>query len=83
MSNMEINLKYFKALAFLALTLTTYTAQENDTSVLKKSLKPWQPIEVSKSGDTLTHRFLNQLTAARLTIRCAHLVYGLWPVLLY
>ncbi|EKS7201791.1 hypothetical protein O8H67_000394 [Enterobacter asburiae] len=35
MSNMEINLKYFKTLAFLALTLTTYTAQENDTSVFK------------------------------------------------
>lgn len=54
MFNKEINLTYFKPLAFLALALTSYTAQASDTSVLKKSLEPWQPIEVSKNGDTLT-----------------------------
>lgn len=54
MFNKEITLKFFKAAAFLTLALTSYTAQANDISVLKKSLKPWQPIEVSKSGDTLT-----------------------------
>lgn len=54
MFNKEIKLKYLKVIAFLALALTSYTAQATDTSVLKKSLKPWQPIEVSKSGDTLT-----------------------------
>ena len=47
-------MKLQKAVLLLALALTSYTAQANDTSVLKKSLKPWQPIEVSKSGDTLT-----------------------------
>ncbi|WP_258364692.1 hypothetical protein [Enterobacter hormaechei] len=54
MFNKEITLKYFKVAALLALALTSYTAQANDISTLKKSLKPWQPIEVSKSGDTLT-----------------------------
>lgn len=54
MFNKEITLKFFKAAAFLTLALTSYTAQANDISVMKKSLKPWQPIEVSKSGDTLT-----------------------------
>ncbi len=54
MFNKEITLKYFKAAALFALALTSYTAQANDISTLKKSLKPWQPIEVSKSGDTLT-----------------------------
>lgn len=53
MFNKEITLKYFKAAALFALALTSYTAQANDISTLKKSLKPWQPIEVSKSGDTL------------------------------
>lgn len=47
-------MNYFKTSALFALALTTYTAQANDASTLKKSLKPWQPIEVSKSGDTLT-----------------------------
>ncbi|MGF6424444.1 hypothetical protein ABIE11_003980 [Lelliottia sp. 489] len=47
-------MKYLKAVTLLALALTSYTAQANDTSTLKNSLKQWQPIEVSKSGDTLT-----------------------------
>lgn len=51
--NKEITLKLFKSLAFFIIALTSYTAQANDVSTLKKSLKPWQPIEVSKSGDTL------------------------------
>ncbi|HHN5635087.1 hypothetical protein [Enterobacter hormaechei] len=54
MFNKEINLKPFKTVVLLALTLTSFTALANDTSTLKKSLKPWQPVEVSKSGDTLT-----------------------------
>lgn len=54
MFNKEITLKFYKAAAFLTLALTSYTAQANDISVMKKSLKPWQPIEVSKSGDILT-----------------------------
>ncbi|WP_391487646.1 hypothetical protein [Leclercia tamurae] len=53
MFNKEITLKYFKVAALFALALTSYTAQANDTSVLKKSLKPWQPIEVSKVGGKL------------------------------
>lgn len=52
--NKEITLKYLKAVTLLALSLTSYTAQANDASTLKNSLKQWQPIEVSKSGDTLT-----------------------------
>ena len=54
MFNKEITLRYFKAVALFTLALTSYTAQANDTSTLKKSLAQWQPIEVSKSGDTLT-----------------------------
>lgn len=47
-------MRYFKAVALFTLALSSYTAQANDTSTLKKSLEQWQPIEVSKSGDTLT-----------------------------
>lgn len=54
MFNKEITLNFLKAVALFALVLTSYSVQANDTSTLKKSLKPWQPIEVSKSGDTLT-----------------------------
>ncbi|UXD93385.1 hypothetical protein K2Y34_13230 [Cronobacter sakazakii] len=32
----------------------SFTSQANDVATLKNSLKPWQPIEVSKSSDTLT-----------------------------
>ncbi|QZY38390.1 hypothetical protein HU826_07780 [Enterobacter cancerogenus] len=53
MFNKEIILKFFKAVAFFTLAVTSYTAQANDISVLKKSLKPWQPIEVSKNGDNM------------------------------
>lgn len=54
MFNKEIILNYIKAIVLFAFTLTTYTAHANDISTLKKSLKPWQPIEVSKSKDAVT-----------------------------
>ncbi|MEB4674622.1 hypothetical protein MXL54_07570 [Enterobacteriaceae bacterium G50] len=47
-------MKLVNVVALLAFTLTSYSAQASDTSVMKKSLKAWQPIEVSKSGSTLT-----------------------------
>lgn len=52
--NKEIILKLLKTTLLLSLVLTSFTSQANDIATLKKSLKPWQPIEVSKSGDTLT-----------------------------
>ncbi|KLP68060.1 hypothetical protein A9X61_15215 [Enterobacter asburiae] len=52
--NKEIILKLLKTTLLLSLVLTSFTSQANDVATLKKSLKPWQPIEVSKSGDTLT-----------------------------
>ncbi len=54
MFNKEITLKCCKVAALLAIALTSYAAQANDASTLKKSLKQWEPIEVTKSGDTLT-----------------------------
>ena len=54
MFNKEITLNYIKTIVLLALTLTTYNAHANDISTLKKSLNPWQPIEVSKNKDTVT-----------------------------
>ncbi|WP_249039993.1 hypothetical protein [Enterobacter roggenkampii] len=47
-------MKLLKTTLLLSLALMSFTSQANDVATLKKSLKPWQPIEVSKSGDTLT-----------------------------
>lgn len=52
--NKEIILKLLKTTLLLSLALMSFTSQANDVSTLKKSLKPWQPIEVSKSSETLT-----------------------------
>lgn len=52
--NKEIILKPLKTTLLLSLALMSFTSQANDASTLKKSLKPWQPIEVSKNSDTLT-----------------------------
>lgn len=54
MFNKEIILKLLKTSLLLSLALMSFTSQANDASTLKKSLKPWQPIEVSKNSDTLT-----------------------------
>lgn len=47
-------MKYYKTAALLALALTSYTAQANDVSTLKKSLKPWQPIEITKTDGNIS-----------------------------
>ncbi|EOZ7521945.1 hypothetical protein ABFP50_002834 [Enterobacter hormaechei] len=47
-------MKPLKTTLLLSLALMSFTSQANDASTLKKSLKPWQPIEVSKNSDTLT-----------------------------
>ncbi len=52
--NKEIILKLLKITLMLSIALLSFTSQANDVATMKKSLKPWQPIEVSKSSDTLT-----------------------------
>lgn len=47
-------MKLLKTITLLVLALTSYTAQANDISVLKKSLKPWQPIEVIKTDGNIS-----------------------------
>lgn len=47
-------MKYYKTAALLALALTSYTAQANDVSTLKKSLKPWQPIAITKTDGNIS-----------------------------
>lgn len=54
MFNKEITVKAIHAATLLTLTLLAHTAHASDITTLTKSLKPWQPVEITQSKDNMT-----------------------------
>lgn len=54
MFNKEIILKFIKTATLIAFAFLTHSALASDITTLTKSLKPWQPLEITKSKDGLT-----------------------------